>query len=272
MPFIIVISAYALPYAGKERLFVTYINTEERMIQLMLCIAIAYWIRSLVFYIGARRAANPTKVQGNTAELPAITVVVAARNEEKTIARCIHSLAALDYPADKLEIILMNDGSVDNTATIISSLLTSYPAIKYFDVQEENSHLRGKTAALAQAFDMAKGEIFISTDADCAVPPQWLKEVASYFDAKTGIVGGFTLQEYSSLFSAVQSLDWAYLLTHASSGAGLGTPIGCIGNNLAIRREAYESMGGYRNIPFSVTEDFALLKAVCKTERWEYKY
>ncbi|HZV11769.1 MAG TPA: glycosyltransferase [Candidatus Kapabacteria bacterium] len=239
------------------------------MILLLLCVAILYWIRSLVFYIGARRAAHPGRVQGNE---PKISVVVAARNEEKNIGQCLRTLVGQEYPADKMEIIVMDDGSTDATGTIISTLISSYPSVKLFHVQKEDSHLRGKSRAVAQGFDHASGEIFVTTDADCVVPPLWLKQVASYFDAKTGVVAGFTLQKYSSVFEAVQSLDWAYILTLASSGMGLRKPLGCIGNNLAFRREAYESVGGYRKIPFSITEDLALLQAVCNTGKWDYKY
>jgi len=239
------------------------------MFPIILGIAILYWLRSLVFYWGARRAANPARARGYQ---PRISVVVAARNEEMNIGRCLQSLVAQEYPAERMEIIVMNDGSEDGTEEIISTFVTENPIVKYYQVQKENSHLRGKTSAVAQGFDKATGEIFVTTDADCAVPREWLREIASYFEPGTGLVAGFTVQEGTTIFSAIQSLDWVYLMTLGSAGVGLSKPLGCIGNNLALRREAYESVGGYRGIPFSVTEDLALLQAVCGTGKWGYKY
>jgi 1,2-diacylglycerol 3-beta-glucosyltransferase len=70
----------------------------------------------------------------------------------------------------------------------------------------------------------------------------------------------------------MQSLDWAYILGVASASAALGNPLGSIGNNLSFRKEAYERVGGYRKLKFSVTEDYTLVQAILKTKKWEFLY
>jgi 1,2-diacylglycerol 3-beta-glucosyltransferase len=94
----------------------------------------------------------------------------------------------------------------------------------------------------------------------------------SQYEESTGIVAGITLLDYHDWFGGTQSLDWAYVLALASSTMAMGNPLSCIGNNFTFRRKAYDEVGGYRNIRFSVTEDFALFTAITKSGRWGYRY
>ena len=75
-----------------------------------------------------------------------------------------------------------------------------------------------------------------------------------------------------NVLSGVQSLDWDFLLSIGSAAATIGKPLACLGNNLAFRKKAYEDVGGYRKIRFSVTEDYALFKAISESGRWDYHY
>jgi len=87
------------------------------------------------------------------------------------------------------------------------------------------------------------------------------------------MVCGFTLIKSSnSLFAKLQCLDWIYLLTLASSSCGLGMIMSCIGNNLAFTKEAYNSVGGYSAIGFSVTEDLALMRNINKLKNKRIVY
>jgi cellulose synthase/poly-beta-1,6-N-acetylglucosamine synthase-like glycosyltransferase len=87
------------------------------------------------------------------------------------------------------------------------------------------------------------------------------------------MVAGFTLLDFSKgFFNKIQNLDWAYLLSTAAGTAGLGIPLTCMGNNFAFRRAAYEQVGGYQGVGFSVTEDFALLKAMAQRTHWKIRF
>ena len=130
--------------------------------------------------------------------------------------------------------------------------------------------MRGKTNALDQGIEKAKGEVILITDADCTVPPTWVEWTAKRYGSEVGIVGGLTLQRANNSFEGMQSLDWAFLLGLAAATMSLRIPLSTIGNNLSFRKSAYLGVGGYRTIPFSVTEDFMLFQAVVQTRKWEY--
>lgn len=205
---------------------------------------------------------------------PKVSIVIPARNEEDNLPILLDSLLQLDYPSDKLQVIIANDQSDDRTREIAESyearFQCDYKVIDAFD--EGNANLRGRVRPIAQAIDHATGDIFCITDADCVVPSSWIRAVTSYFVDDIGLVGGITLPHKSAaqknLFAALETLDWAFLLGASSTLSGRGHSQAIIGNNLSISREAYEAAGTYRNIPFSITEDLALLNAVQGTGRF----
>ncbi|MCL4519229.1 MAG: glycosyltransferase [Thaumarchaeota archaeon] len=233
----------------------------------------ALYLLELGFFAYAARRSRLTYSKLRT-ELPSqkVSVVVAAKDEEKNLPGCLQSLLDLEYPKELLEIIVVNDQSVDSTPEIIDSVAREGNLfVRRVDASEGGS-TRGKANALAQGIDMATGEFIFLTDADCFVPPTWILETLKYFDRDTGIVGGVTLiSNTARLIYGIQALDWDFLLTVGAGAASIGKPVACLGNNLAFRKKAYDEVGGYRKIRFSVTEDFALFKAVADSRKWKYK-
>ncbi len=71
---------------------------------------------------------------------------------------------------------------------------------------------------------------------------------------------------------AIQALDWIYLFSLAAAGIGWKKPLTVVGNHLTYRRKAYEDIGGYRSIKFSVTEDYALVRAVNDKTQWKFSF
>lgn len=197
------------------------------------------------------------------------SVLVAARNEEHNILPCLQSLAELDYPKDKLEIILIDDKSTDATGAIIDEFIKDKPQFKKIVSKKEIGQLKGKTNALANALEIATGEIILTTDADCRVPKSWVKTITSYYTSEVGTVSGFTYQDFYDGFSGMQSLDFIFLLTASCGTINSNLPISCIGNNMSYRKAAYDEVGGYANLPFSVTEDFNLVMAIRKLGKYK---
>jgi cellulose synthase/poly-beta-1,6-N-acetylglucosamine synthase-like glycosyltransferase len=224
-----------------------------------------YYIQSVLFVIGASRR-FPTMEDH---DLPTVSVVVAARNEEKNILRCLESLDKLIYPEGKLEIILVDDQSTDNTGKIIDDFIFGKENFRKIVSKKEIGRLKGKTNALANGLEVAGNEIIFTTDADCEVKPTWIKRGASYYFKNVGMVNGITTQSAFDAFSGMQSLDFIYLLIVAASTINLGSPISCIGNNMSYRKVAYNEVGGYENLPFSVTEDFNLMMAIYRLKKFK---
>ncbi|MCX8054586.1 MAG: glycosyltransferase [Ignavibacteria bacterium] len=233
------------------------------MIYIFIAAVVVYLARTLFMFVGAGKIRRKSIGQGEFE--PSVCVLVPARNEEETIEQCLISLASSNYPKEKFEIIAIDDRSSDNTLSIMQKVAAKFDNIKVLSIKDEQQkqNLRGKAGALHFGAEVAKGEILLMTDADCIVHPEWIRTIAkNYEDEHIGLVASFTLVDGKRLFDIIQSVEWIYMNTMASAGVALNIPLGCYGNNLSVRRKVYEEIGGYKKIPFSVTEDLSLLKTV----------
>ena len=227
-----------------------------------------YALQSVLIYIGTRRLNYP-----KTNHFPKISILVALRDEEQTLEACVESLLQLDYPKKSLEILLINDRSSDGTSELVEKMKSKSDVIETFHIKTGIPGLSGKANAIAQGMEHCSGELILVTDGDCRVPANWAKTHAAYFQKDVGLVGGFTLldkkNDPSYLFGKIQSLDWAYLLSVGTGFMGFGIPLSVLGNNFSFRRQAYEEVGGYRNMGFTIIEDFALMKTLVKKTLWK---
>ena len=205
-----------------------------------------------------------------------ISILVAARNEEKSLPECLQSLARLDYPTDYLEIWIVNDRSSDATPRIARQFCQQYDHFHLLNISRDLPGLWGKMNALAQAIDCSQGEILLITDADCRVAPGWVRGFNDLFEEDTGMVAGMTLLESKTTspgrWERIQALDLSYLLSIAAGTAQQGRPVTVLGNNFGFRRTAYEEVGGFQGIGFSLTEDMKLMQAINRQTQWKVRY
>lgn len=204
---------------------------------------------------------------------PMVSVVIPARNEERTIARCIHSVMACSYP--HFEVIVVDDDSSDGTPAVLQQLQAQYGErlrVERRCGDAPTPNLQGKAGALHRGIQQARGEILLMTDADCRVPPSWIEAmVAPFRNPAVGFVAGVTLVEGQGFFAQLQSAEWLLLSVAGSGAVGWEQVLGCFGTNLAVRARAYWETGGYEQIPFSVTEDLALQQAIVRAG-WQQRY
>ncbi|MFQ5640129.1 MAG: glycosyltransferase [bacterium] len=233
--------------------------------------SLLYLSQALLIYAGTHRLTYP-----KTKSLPKISILVALRNEDVTLETCVNSLLRLDYPRNKIEIILINDRSTDGSAAMIEHFKEISRMVKTVHIRYCIKGLSGKANAIAQGIEHSTGELILVTDGDCCVPRGWAKAHVSYYQPQVGIVSGFTLldKKFDStpLFGKIQSLDWVYLLSVGAGSIGMGVPLSVLGNNFSFRRCAYDQVGGYRNMGFTIIEDFALMKTVHKKTSWKVLY
>lgn len=196
--------------------------------------------------------------ESETKEFPKISILVAARNEEYNIERCLKSLLDLDYPKDKFEILVGDDDSKDNTFQKADEILKEHSAYKVIKINDSLGELKGKANVLAQLAHVANGDYLFVTDADMQLPTTWAKRMLSTIKNGYALVTGVTLVEKDYF----QSIDWLFALGMVKVLDNIGYPVTTMGNNMAISRAAYDELGGYESIPFSVTEDLSLFKAV----------
>jgi len=194
---------------------------------------------------------------GAAAPLPLVSVVVPVRNRAQQIVDCIQSLLLLNYPEDKLEIIVVDDASRDSTAEQISS----FP-VKAMLMSE---HI-GQSACRNAATRVAKGEIVAFTDSDCVIDPDWLATLVSLFaDPGIGAVGGLVaplsraskLQRYEEVKSPLYQGRQQKEVGVASSSSYLST---C---NFLARKRALEQTGGLDE-SMALGEDVDLTWRLCE--------
>ncbi len=232
---------------------------------IFLLIMVGYSAQIFCFLIGAKKK-FPKITDDN---LSTATIIVAARNEENNILRTLQSLDKLEYPENKLQILIVDDQSTDSTGKIIDDFILNKKRFLKITTEEHHTKLIGKMRALAYAIKEATGEIILTTDADCEVKPQWAKTVCSYYFDEVAIVAGVTTQTAEKWFYGMQALDFVYLLTAGSGCTNLNYPISCIGNNMSFRKSAYDEVGGYEKLPHSVTEDFTLMNAIYNLKKYK---
>ncbi len=237
------------------------------------------WILSGLYFLIAFVLSlfpEPKRIKKLTKK-PRVAVLVAMRNEEKYIADCLKSLSEQTYPAELYDVLVLNDSSTDASPRIAEQFSEKFDQIKVVDITSSYANLKGKMNVLAQGLKQVEHDIVLITDADCVVPKTWIENMVHYFGDNIGLVGSFTSlfpfgnlkisKINRSLFARVQALDWAFLQTMNVFNSNAGKPISILGNNFGFRLKAYQQVGGFEQIGFSVTEDFALMEAIrCQTD------
>ncbi len=193
---------------------------------------------------------------------PPISILIAVRNEENTIGDCLAAIAKLDYPPDKIEVLVGDDASTDRTWEVLNAYTPTGFSFRCIRISENLGQARGKGNVIAHLAHLASADYFFITDADIRVPENWVGSMLAQLQAGVGIVTGVTTITGSRLFDRLQAVDWLYALGLMQAVREMGLPVATMGNNMLLSREAYFSTGGYENIPFSVTEDVRLFNEV----------
>ena len=206
-------------------------------------LGILFWIFVfLIFYtylgypfltwLISRMASRPIN---NTNIFPTITLLIAAFNEEKVIAEKIENSLELDYPREKLQVLVMDDGSEDHTQEIIKSYAARGVELAY------NPPRRGKMAAINRAITQARGDIVLFSDASNMYAPNVLREIIIPFaDSRVGaVVGARTIDAGDGGLGASEGLYWKYESFIQKNESLLGCCTGIIGEILALRRNLF---------------------------------
>src|SRR5665647_358261 len=119
---------------------------------------------------------------------PFISVIIAARNEEKNIGNCIESIINQTYPAHLFEVIIVDDNSTDSTPAIVNSFEQNNIRVFKLNDFTENEKLNSyKKKAVETAISVAKGNLIVTTDADCIVQSEWLQTIASCYEESSAV-------------------------------------------------------------------------------------
>ena len=193
---------------------------------------------------------------------PFISVLIAARDEEENLADCLESLLAVDYPADKFEILIGDDKSEDQTGEIADAYSIRYRQVKGYTIFKQKIEGTAKANVLAQLARKAKGEFIFITDADIMVPRQWFKTMLLGMNEDVALVTGTSVVVGTNILAYMQQIDWLFATGMLKVVSDLGIPVTTMGNNMMVRKRAYDEIGGFEALPFSVTEDLELFNHI----------
>jgi len=185
------------------------------------------------------------------ADLPSITVVVAAFNEESVIEEKIHNLMSLDYPKDRYRIVVSSDASSDKTDIIVAYLSRRFGDNSVLLVA--NKERRGKTGAINSAMALVTSGITVFTDANVMLDKNALHSIARIFsDSTVGGVAGHLKSSNAGANETTQasSLYWRYEEFIKAQESLCGSTMGADGGIFAIRSELFSPL------PEHVLDDF----------------
>jgi cellulose synthase/poly-beta-1,6-N-acetylglucosamine synthase-like glycosyltransferase len=203
------------------------------------------------------------------------SIIIAARNEGKSISTLLDSLSRLEYPPDRFEIVIVNDRSTDATLSILEQHRSSLNNVRIISLSENPTDMPNKKYALQRAITEAQNDVLAFTDADCIVPPRWLQELSKYFADDVGLVAGYSPYVFE------QSRRWNSFLRYeeykvsliAASAIGAGRGFLCTGRNLAYRKRLFDEVGGFEKIKHSVSgDDDLFLQLVRSATTWKIRY
>jgi cellulose synthase/poly-beta-1,6-N-acetylglucosamine synthase-like glycosyltransferase len=202
------------------------------MLWLPAILILPYLILLLKIYRSLKRVTNFT-VPANPSIF--VSVVAACRNEEKNIPSLIYDLSSQNYPKELYEVLIVNDNSTDNTFKIAAE---NPPEV---NIKTLNNKGIGKKQALRTGIAEAKGNLIITTDADCRMGKDWMRTIAAFYEAKHPdmIICPVQLEPGSGIFRKFQDLEFLSLQGITAGSALAHNATMCNGANLAFSRQAY---------------------------------
>ncbi|HLI27649.1 MAG TPA: glycosyltransferase [Chloroflexota bacterium] len=198
--------------------------------------------------------------------LPAVTVVIPARNEAANIARCVRSVLAQDYPA--LRVVVVDDNSTDATPQILAALAAADPRLSVVRGRPLPPGWTGKNFALAQAAPYLHGEWVLFLDADTWLEPGAIRAAVLYAaERHLGLLSLVPRQHLLSFWERVLQPVVLLVIALALPLRRMADPrhprvAYANGQFLLVRRAAYEKVGGHAARRDAVVEDCALARAV----------
>ena len=202
--------------------------------------------------------------------IPSFTfsVVISARNEEAQIGQCLQSVLNQNYPSHLFEVIVVDDHSSDNTPGIVKELQQNHSNLHIMNLedllqgQQLNSY---KKKAIEFAIKQAKGDWILTTDADCAIPKNWIKTFSAFIEDRQALFVAAPVKfiNTGSFTSILQCLDFMSLQGITAASVNNRFHSMCNGANLAYNKKVFFDVGGFAGIDnIASGEDMLLMYKV----------
>ena len=234
---------------------------------LTLCLEVIFWFAlfvvfytylgyGIVLYILVKLKelfVKPVKysLPASNDELPEVTLFITAFNEEDVVDEKMENSLELDYPADKLRIVWVTDGSDDGTNERLQTRWAGKATVHFQPLRQ------GKTAAMTRGMTLVDTPLVVFTDANTMVNREAIREIVLAFrNPKVGCVAGekrIAVQAKDGAAAGGEGIYWKYESTLKALDARLYSAVGAAGELFAVRRELFETME-----PDTLLDDFIL--------------
>jgi glycosyltransferase involved in cell wall biosynthesis len=236
------------------------------LIVLTSAIALLWVLNAIDILRGAPKLPSiPNIAPLEDADCPAVSILLAARDEEEKLPGALNKFLALDYP--RYEVVAVDDRSEDGTAEILDSAARSNPRLKVAHISSLPAGWLGKPHAMQQAYEHSSGEWIVFTDADVHFSPELLRRAVALAQRERW--------DHLTLLSSVEmhSVGEKIALTFFGMGFIIGvrpwrtsdphsTGYAGVGAFQLIRRSTYEAIGMHRRLAMEVVDDMKLGKLV----------
>ncbi len=185
-----------------------------------------------------------------------ISVIIPARNEAKNISTLLLALQQQNYPADLLEVIVVDDHSEDDTALLVKQ----FAGVKLIQLQNDNINSY-KKKAVETGIAAATGQLIVTTDADCTMGKDWLRTIANFKEDSDAafIAAPVVFENDKTVLQIFQALDFMVLQGITGAGVYKKKLSMCNGANLGYEKKAFEQVGGFSGIDHIASGDDMLL-------------
>ncbi|MFK7970726.1 MAG: glycosyltransferase [Bacteroidia bacterium] len=218
-----------------------------------------YWL-----WVGAKKAWKDEQnrstrfSQKQRQQLPPLSVVIAARNEEANLAQHLPSILQQLYP--EFEIVIALDRCSDESEQVLTTFAEYYPNLRWFVIDETPTGWAPKKWALSQAIATAKYPSLVCTDADCSVESNWLIQHGLAFGTGNQLVVGLGMYtQYPGMLNRFIRYETAYTALQYVGAAGQGKAYMGVGRNMGYHRSLYDEAGGFTHFRTQLSGDDDLL-------------
>ncbi len=223
------------------------------VVHISLFISLFFEVFLLITYLeGKTKLKTKQSATRKDSEWPSVTVIVPCFNEEKTVLKTIFSILKLDYPKNKLKVLVVNDGSTDNTLKTLARF------DKHPQVEVHTKENGGKFSALNYGLTLVQSDVVGCLDADSFVDSNALKRITAHFDNSEimAVTPAVVVHEPKNIIQFIQKVEYTWGVFLRKMLCLLGAIYVTPGPFSMFRTKVFRELGGYRHAHH--TEDFEI--------------
>jgi cellulose synthase/poly-beta-1,6-N-acetylglucosamine synthase-like glycosyltransferase len=240
----------------------------------MVLVSAVFYASFIIWIYQGLRKLRRTDIAVNKG-FPSVSIIVPARNEDHNLEETLDSLANQNYPSEKLQVVMVDDRSQDNTLNIMNRFQKERENFTLVEIDTVSPGVSPKKNAIEWGISASNGELIFTTDADCIHSANWIRTMVTYFKPEVSLVTGLTVFEPDdeTWIHRLHSLDFLSQMFCGAGAIANGKALNCSGSNLAFRYEAFMELGGYGNACNLISGDDELfLQRLVKSKKWRAVY